>query len=149
MDYFMGGEGSLKPSRAAAALIVVERQYLLQLRDQLPGIYYPGHWGLFGGACEGSETPEDALHREMQEELGLAVSKVRHVTDFTFTFGNSGAITRHYFEVPIAASQLDSLVLGEGSGMRTFPATEILNMPRVVPYDSFALWLHATGNVAA
>ena len=148
MDYFLQ-EGPLRPGRAAAALILVEDRYLLQLRDQKPGIFFPGHWGLFGGACDGSETPEQALRREMQEELGITVSNLRHVTDFTFTFGRTGAVARHFFEIQISSSLLGSLVLGEGSAMRTFAAAEILNLPRVVPYDSFALWLHASGQVAA
>jgi hypothetical protein len=28
--------------------------------------------------------------------------------------------------------------------MRAFSAQDILAMPRVVPYDAFAIWLHAT-----
>jgi 8-oxo-dGTP pyrophosphatase MutT (NUDIX family) len=139
----------LKPERAAAALIVIEGQYLLQLRDQKSGIFYPGHWGLFGGACDAGESPEQALRREMQEELGLAVSEVRPLTDFTFTFGRSGAVSRHYFEVVLPSSLLSSLILGEGVAMRAFAGPEILNLPRVVPYDSFALWLHASGKVGA
>ena len=51
MDFFLGGEGELTPSDAAVALIVLDDgRYLLQLRDQKPKIFYPGHWGLFGGA---------------------------------------------------------------------------------------------------
>jgi 8-oxo-dGTP pyrophosphatase MutT (NUDIX family) len=62
MDYFLGGEGPLKPARAAAAIIVFEDgRYLLQLRDQKPGIFFPGHWGLFGGATDPGETPEQAV----------------------------------------------------------------------------------------
>jgi hypothetical protein len=39
---------------------------------------------------------------------------------------------------------LDVMVLGEGSAMRAFTAHDILNLPRVVPYDAFAIWLDAT-----
>ena len=46
--------------------------------------------------------------------------------------------------VPVTAAALKSVVLGEGSDLRTFSAKEILAMPRVVPYDAFAIWLHAT-----
>lgn len=53
MDYFIHQEGSLTPAHAAAAVIVFEDgSYLMQLRDQKPGIFYPGHWGLFGGAID-------------------------------------------------------------------------------------------------
>ena len=146
MDFFLGGEGRLVPSRAAVALIVLDDgRYLLQLRDQKPGIFYPGHWGLFGGAMEPGETPEAAVTRELEEELGLAASGIEHVTDFSFTFGHFGTITRHFFRISVPSSALNNLNLCEGSEMRAFLATEILNHPRVVPYDSFAIWLHASG----
>jgi hypothetical protein len=41
----------LRPSDAVAALLVHEDgRYIMQLRDQKEGIFYPGHWGCFGGA---------------------------------------------------------------------------------------------------
>lgn len=146
MDFFLGREGQLAPNNAAVALVVLDDgRYLLQLRDQKPGIFYPGHWGLFGGATEPGETPEVAVRRELQEELGLAISIIAHVTDFSFTFGRTGVVTRHFFEVPIPSSAVNKMILMEGSEMRAFFASEILNLPRVVPYNSFAIWLHASG----
>lgn len=146
MDYFLGGEGRLTPASAAAALIVLDDgRYLLQRRDQIPGIFYPGHWGLFGGAMEPSETPEAAMARELGEELGLTPSAIEHLTDFSFTFGRFGTIVRHFFQISVLSSALTNLRLLEGSEMRAFSASEILNLPRVVPYDLFAIWLHASG----
>jgi 8-oxo-dGTP pyrophosphatase MutT (NUDIX family) len=146
MDFFLGGEGQLVPSDAAVALIVLDDgRYLLQLRDQKPRIFYPGHWGLFGGAMEPGETPKAALIRELREELGIIVSKLEHVTAFSFIFGRLGRVTRHFFAVPIPSSAPKKMTLMEGSAMQAFFASEILNLPRVVPYDSFAIWLHASG----
>jgi 8-oxo-dGTP pyrophosphatase MutT (NUDIX family) len=146
MDFFLGGEGRLVPGEAAVALIVFDDgRYLLQLRDQKPGIFYPGHWGLFGGAMEPGEAAEAALRRELQEELGLAAPEMQHMTDFSFTFGRLGTVTRHFFQVVLPASALAGLRLAEGSDMRSFLPSEILNLPRVVPYDSFAIWLRASG----
>lgn len=53
------------------ALAVLERDeaWLLQLRDDLESILYPGHWGLFGGHLDPGETPSEAVHRELIEEL--------------------------------------------------------------------------------
>ncbi len=72
-DFFLK-EGSLRPSNAAVALILVGEtpRYLMQLRDQKAGIFYPGHWGLFGGAIDPGEAPEITLQRELTEELGLS-----------------------------------------------------------------------------
>ena len=45
------GRGSLSVGDACAAIILLEDgRYLLQLRDDIESIWYPGHWGCFGGA---------------------------------------------------------------------------------------------------
>jgi 8-oxo-dGTP pyrophosphatase MutT (NUDIX family) len=150
MDFFLGGEGKLKPADASVAIIVVdEMNYLMQLRDQKPHIFFPGHWGLFGGAIETEEDPAAGLKRELNEELGLDVPECRYFTNFTFDYGQHGTVFRRFYEVKIAGSALAHLTLREGAGMRAFPAWELLNMPRVVPYDSFAVWLHANGALKA
>jgi 8-oxo-dGTP pyrophosphatase MutT (NUDIX family) len=150
MDFFLGGEGQLVPRDAAVALIIVDdRRYLLQLRDQKPNIFYPGHWGLFGGAIETKEDPAAGLKRELKEELGLDVAEYRYFTNFTFDYGHHGTVFRHFYEVKIAGSVVTRLTLREGAEMRAFPPSELLNMHRVVPYDSFAVWLHATGALQA
>ena len=146
MDFFLCGEGKLKPADAAVAIIVVDEvNYLMQLRDQKPKIFFPGHWGLFGGAIETEEDPAAGLKRELNEELGLDISECRYFTNFTFDYGQHGTVFRRFYEVKIAGSALAHLTLREGSGMRAFSAWDLLNITRVVPYDSFAVWLHASG----
>lgn len=118
----------------------------MQLRSQRPGIFYPGHWGLFGGAVDLGEDPDAALLRELKEELGLKVDNTSYFTEFTFDFSfrGLGVVSRRYYTVALAASRITELVLGEGTAMKAFTAHELLNMERVVPYDAFAIWLHAT-----
>ena len=150
MDFFLGGEGKPKPADAAVALIVVDgSRYLMQLRDQKPNIFYPGHWGLFGGALEPNEDAAVALKRELKEELRLDVAECRYFTNFTFDYGQHGTVFRRFYEIAIPGFALEKLTLSEGAEMRAFPASELLNLPRVVPYDSFAIWLHASGALKA
>jgi hypothetical protein len=48
--HFLTDESPLQTGDAVAAIIVVEDgRYLLQLRDDIPRIFYPGFWGCFGG----------------------------------------------------------------------------------------------------
>jgi 8-oxo-dGTP pyrophosphatase MutT (NUDIX family) len=62
-----------EPSSVLAVLLANGR-YVMQLRDDRPGISDPGVWALFGGRIEPGETPRAALVREIQEELGVHLS---------------------------------------------------------------------------
>jgi len=56
------------------ALIIKSNRILLGLRA--PGRRnYPGVWDVFGGHVEAGESKEQALVRELQEELGITPSR--------------------------------------------------------------------------
>lgn len=132
-------------SDAAVAIVALDDgRYLMQLRDDKPGIFYPNHWGLFGGAVDRGEGAEEALRRELREELALQAGDLRFFTrmDFDFTQLGAGKLYRIYFELRLSAAKLPSLRLGEGRLMQAFELPDLLIGKRVVPYDSFALWLH-------
>jgi 8-oxo-dGTP pyrophosphatase MutT (NUDIX family) len=125
---------------AAAIILDPHGRYLLQLRDDKPAIWYPAHWGLFGGAIEAAEDAEAALRRELAEELGFAPERVALFGRFVFElFGTSAP--RHLYEVRANADELAAMQLGEGREMRLFEAGEVLGL-KLVPYDAFALFLH-------
>ena len=53
----------------ALAMLQRDGRWLMQLRDEIPTIVAPGCWGLFGGHLDPGETPEQALRRELLEEI--------------------------------------------------------------------------------
>lgn len=55
----------------AKLAILVDNHIVTILRDDTPGIPWPGHWDLPGGGREGGEAPENCVLREVKEELGL------------------------------------------------------------------------------
>lgn len=59
--------------RKVVGVLLYNRQgeVLLQQRDDKPGLVYAGHWTFFGGAVEAGESPDDAVQRELWEELEL------------------------------------------------------------------------------
>lgn len=57
-----------------AALFIGDRLVTI-LRDDKPDIPWPGHWDFPGGGREGTETPEETVLREINEELGLILSE--------------------------------------------------------------------------
>ena len=55
---------------AACALVDADRRVLVAQRPQ--GKHFPGLWEFPGGKLEEGETPEEALIRELGEELGIS-----------------------------------------------------------------------------
>ena len=76
----------MKKIRPQCGLIIenAEGEILLQLRDDKPGLEYPNCWGTFGGQVEEGETPQEALIREIGEELDYDVEspELYHVYSF-------------------------------------------------------------------
>jgi 8-oxo-dGTP pyrophosphatase MutT (NUDIX family) len=148
VDHRLDTRTPLRPANAVAAIVVIgSSDYLLQLRDSKQGIFFPAHWGCFGGATEVGETREEALVRELHEELAIVLepARLRYFTRFEFdlSFAGLAPIWRYFYEVELTASRLADLRLQEGSAMQLFSANEILTATvPLTPYDSFALWFH-------
>jgi 8-oxo-dGTP pyrophosphatase MutT (NUDIX family) len=136
---------TLRPSDAVAALLLHEDgRYIMQLRDAKDDIFYPAHWGCFGGAIEPGEDPAQALQRELKEEIEYEIQQASRFTQFDFDFSpfGGGKLCRVYFEVHVAASAFRRLVLHEGAGMKALAGGDLLAKHAVVPYDAFAVWMH-------
>ena len=98
-------------SEVAIAMIECDGRWLLQLRDDIEGILYPGQWALFGGHLDPGETPEVALRRELEEEINWAGSDLAP----WFELRDEQRI-RHFFRGPLAVP-FRSLTLLEGQDM--------------------------------
>jgi 8-oxo-dGTP pyrophosphatase MutT (NUDIX family) len=60
---------------ASVIFINPEDKFILQRRDDKPGILNPGKVTAWGGAVEGNETPIEAAVREVAEETNLSPSQ--------------------------------------------------------------------------
>ena len=54
---------------ASALLLNADRHILFQQRDNTPTIHFPNYWALLGGHVEPDETPDQAVARELCEEI--------------------------------------------------------------------------------
>lgn len=150
-DLLISSRTPLLVGDAVGAIIRVESDgYLMQLRDSKQDIWYPGRWGLFGGAIEPDEDPMGALKRELREELELEIETAEFFARIDFDLASLPLprFYRSYYVVSISRAVESRLVVHEGAAKRLFRGYEILEQPNVTPYDAFALFLyHARGRL--
>lgn len=85
----------MKPLNVAVALILREGRLFLQRRDPRDPAF-PGCWELPGGKIEPAETAEEALFRELEEELRWTPEQAVPGTPFVFTYSDR-AVRLHPF----------------------------------------------------
>ena len=120
---------ALPPGNAEAASVIfvnARGELLLRLRDDVPGLAFPGMWDLIGGAMEEGESPEDAVVRETLEELGLVLEHFLYWGDIR------GVVLIHVFTAPLDVPA-QSLALTEGERVEWFAPDAALKLP-LVPY---------------
>ena len=105
--------------RVAIAILQQRGRLLLQLRDDIPGIVYPGYWAMFGGHIEPGETPEVAVKRELQEEIGYLAPMVSEFGRYP-----TPQVVRHVFHAPLAVG-VEQLDLKEGWDLGLWTPEEI------------------------
>jgi 8-oxo-dGTP pyrophosphatase MutT (NUDIX family) len=147
-DLFLDATPRLRGADAVAAVLVLDDgRYVMQLRDDKADIWYPGHWGCFGGAVDQGEPPIAALARELREELEYEIEGApTELTRFEFDFSKLGGdkVYRIYYELTVSRSAFDKFVLHEGAEFEAVDSRELLMRRRVTPYDAFAIWLHVS-----
>jgi len=129
----------------AAILLSEEGDYLLQQRDDTPGIWYPNMLGLFGGTMEEGEEASAALRRELAEELEFSP---RQLSYFSFGFfgapeSAAGSSCRIVYEARFTQEEWEQMVLREGAGMKIISSADVVGRKySVVPVDLHMLYLH-------
>jgi 8-oxo-dGTP diphosphatase len=83
--------------QVVAALIVRDDKVLICQRTRHQTM--PLKWEFPGGKIEPGEELEVALHRELEEELGILATIGRKVATVRHTYDNGGAVELHFFVV--------------------------------------------------
>lgn len=83
--------------QVVAALIVKDNRILICQRTRHQPM--PLKWEFPGGKIEPEERPEDALRRELEEELGIQAKLGPRVAVIRHTYANDSAVELHFYLV--------------------------------------------------
>jgi 8-oxo-dGTP diphosphatase len=112
------------------AAIILENdkgEFLLYLRDNKPGIPFPDHWDLIGGHVEEGETPEEALVREIKEELDIDIKDYTFYKKYQCLIGDAYENTKYIYTAKINLP-IEEITLLEGVRPQYFTKEEIPNV---------------------
>lgn len=109
------------------AAIILENdkgEFLLYLRDNKPDIPFPDHWDLIGGHVEEGETPEEALIREVKEELDIDLKDYTFYKKYECLTGDAYENIKYIYYGKINLS-IEEITLLEGVRPQYFSREEI------------------------
>jgi 8-oxo-dGTP pyrophosphatase MutT (NUDIX family) len=120
--------------QSAHAILLLDGQYILQLRDDRPDIATPGQWSLFGGMIAADETPLKSVQREVFEELAIQPREFQYLWFIDYIAEFEQERIRSWF---FSANVKDvwshyTLMEGQDVGIFAYERTKALKMPWVM-----------------
>ena len=124
----------LKISCVAAILENSNDKVLLQLHNYKSSLSFASHWTLPGGKVEEQETPDEAICRELMEEIELALPlELWNV----YERPHSDSIKiEQYIYLGQTDRSISSLKINEGIDLQFFGCNEIADIPLAFGFDS-------------
>lgn len=122
---------------AVAIIVNADNKFLLLKRSDDPKIWQPSKWALVGGGIEKGETPEKAVKREIEEEIGLEIDKFIK----TFAIQRNPDSIEHIFACRYDGEPTDITLNEENTNYGWFNVEEIrfLNtVPHLMEYITLA-----------
>src|SRR5512143_3209947 len=94
--------------RVVAGLILKEDKILVCQRTRHQTM--PLKWEFPGGKIEEGEQPRDAMHRELEEELGIDATVGDEVTRIRHEYPNRSVVELRFFVVREHAGELENRI---------------------------------------
>jgi 8-oxo-dGTP diphosphatase len=103
------GPAAAVPKQVVAAILVRNDGRLLvcQRTKHQP---MPLKWEFPGGKIEADEEPRAALHRELEEELGIRATIGKELSRFVHTYKNGGQVDLRFFVVREWDAKIDNRI---------------------------------------
>ena len=112
------------------AAIILENdkgELFLALRDNKSWIPFPNHWDLIGGHVEDGETPEEALVREIKEELDIDIGEYKFYKKYECLTGDAYENVKFIYTGKINIP-IERITLLEGERAQYFREDEIADL---------------------
>jgi len=113
----------------------LQNQILLVLRDNKPEIAYPDYWSEIGGEVEKTETPLEALKREIKEEISCEIQNLI----FLGNYENKEQDCNVFVFRGELSEKLENIRLYEGQKLGLFRFNELKNIKIVHFVKDFIL----------
>ena len=97
-----------KTKQVVAAIIVREGKILICQRTDAQAM--PLKWEFPGGKVEQDEDLKDALHRELEEELGIDAVIGRKIAAIQHTYASGAALELHFYRVDQFKRQIENRI---------------------------------------
>lgn len=104
-------------------------EYYTQKRDKDVD-YAPNQVGIFGGGLEADESPEEAMRREIQEELGYATKNAQYFCRYEID-----KFIHHVFIEEVGEEFEAQVKVQEGQYGRFYSPEEVNSIPDVIPHS--------------
>lgn len=136
----MTSDSGIRRRESVAAVLVADDGILLQLRDDIEGIEYPGYWSLFAGWIERGETPVSALHRELCEEIEAegGICPLFDPLEYLGSVQRSDRPWTEHVFISRVITPVSCLRIREGRELRAFTVDECKCLDKLAPHH----WQH-------
>jgi len=114
------------------SLIVFLEGNKILLQERKDFSRFGEEWAFFGGQIEDEETPEQALKREIREELDFELKEFKMFKKYVHKMKEDHITEKNIFTAKFPG--FDKIKLKEGSGMKLFTLDEAKKL-KLMPHD--------------